>query len=136
MFVLNVPGTYNQPKETKQDKVEQVVVPVRSENKEISIKSPKYDRTSFLLNYIQSLLKWTYTENPEFSKYLEEDELVTWYVHNMRHPLWFNQELKSDGFHLVADITDYVRQHKDDAELYDIVDTIHCTVKEVTGETN
>lgn len=134
MFVLNVPGTYNQSKETKQNKVEQVVVPIRSENKEISIKSPKYDRTSFLLNYIQSLLKWTYTENPEFSKYLEEDELVTWYVHNMRHPLWFNQELETDGFRLIADITDYVRQHKDDAELYDIVDNIKCTVKEVAEE--
>lgn len=134
MFVLNVPGTYNQPKETRRDKVEQVVVPVHPESKEISIKSPKYDRTSFLLNYIQSLLKWTYTENPEFSKYLEEAELVTWYVHNMRHPLWFNQEMESDGFHLVADMTDYVRQHKDDAELYDIVDTINCTVKEINGK--
>ena len=136
MFVLNIPKNYNQNKSqttSSQPKIEQVIVPVKPETKGLSIKSPKYDRSSSLLNYLQSLLKWTYKENPEFSRYLEEDELVTWYVHNMQHPQWFKEELETDGFHLIADMTDYVRQHKDDAELYDIVDKVHCNVAEVNN---
>ena len=134
MFKLNIPSTYNANSKQTNPRVKQVIITTPVQHPEMSIHSLNYDRTSALLNYIQSLLKWTYKENPEFSKYLEEDELVTWYVHHMEHPLWFKEELGADGLRLVADMTDYVRQHKDDAELYDIVDNIKCTVAEVNGK--
>lgn len=76
-------------------------------------------------------MKWTYNQNPEFAMYLNEDELTTWYIKNMKHPEWFIQEESKDFLNLVADMTDYIRQYKDSAQTFIQTDEIQCTLKEV-----
>ena len=97
-----------------------------------SVKRPRtYNREIFLKEYLQSLLKWTYNQNPEFAMYLKEDELTTWYIKNMKHPEWFTQEESGDFLSLVADMTDYIRQYKDSAQTFIQTDEVQCTLKEV-----
>lgn len=97
-----------------------------------SVKRPRtYNREIFLKEYLQSLMKWTYNQNPEFAMYLNEDELTTWYIKNMKHPEWFIQEESKDFLNLIADMTDYIRQYKDNAQTFIQTDEIQCTLKEV-----
>lgn len=96
-----------------------------------SITDPRYIRSMFLKTYLQSFLAWMYKQNPEFAYYLREDEIVTWFMHNMKHPEWFEEESKKDVFKLVADCTDYVRQNMNSADTFTIRTVIECRIKEV-----
>lgn len=109
-FVFNFPeGTFQNNKQKTPAQKKEVVEPIF---KEI------YNRNMFLKRYIQSLLKWTYDNNPVFAENLNEDELTKWYINNIIHPEWFRLEMKKNPFETVADMTDYVRQYKDEASTF------------------
>lgn len=109
-FVFNFPeGTFQNNKQKTQAQKKEVVEPIFKET---------YNRNMFLKRYIQSLLKWTYDNNPVFAENLNEDELTKWYINNIIHPEWFRLEMKKNPFETVADMTDYVRQYKDEASIF------------------
>lgn len=109
-FVFNFPeGTFQNNKQKTPTQKKGVVEPIFKET---------YNRNMFLKRYIQSLLKWTYDNNPVFAENLSEDELTKWYINNIIHPEWFRLEIKKNPFETVADMTDYVRQYKDEASTF------------------
>lgn len=109
-FVFNFPeGTFQNNKQKTPAQKKEVVEPIFKET---------YNRNMFLKRYIQSLLKWTYDNNPVFAENLNEDELTEWYINNIIHPEWFRLEMKKNPFETVADMTDYVRQYKDEASTF------------------
>lgn len=109
-FVFNFPeGTFQNNKQKTPAQKKEVVKPIFKET---------YNRNMFLKRYIQSLLKWTYDNNPVFAENLNEDELTKWYINNIIHPEWFRLEMKKNPFETVADMTDYVRQYKDEASTF------------------
>lgn len=109
-FVFNFPeGTFQNNKQKTPTQKKEVVEPIFKET---------YNRNMFLKRYIQSLLKWTYDNNPVFAENLNEDELTKWYINNIIHPEWFRLEMKKNPFETVADMTDYVRQYKDEASTF------------------
>ena len=109
-FVFNFPeGTFQNNKQKTPAQKKEVVEPIFKET---------YNRNMFLKRYIQSLLKWTYDKNPVFAENLNEDELTKWYINNIIHPEWFRLEMKKNPFETVADMTDYVRQYKDEASTF------------------
>lgn len=111
-FVFNFPeGTFQNNKQKTPTQKKEVVEPIFKET---------YNRNMFLKRYIQSLLKWTYDNNPVFAENLSEDELTKWYINNIIHPEWFRLEMKKNPFETVADMTDYVRQYKDEASTFAI----------------
>ena len=109
-FVFNFPeGTFQNNKQKTPAQKKEVVEPIFKET---------YNRNMFLKRYIQSLLKWKYDNNPVFAENLNEDELTKWYINNIIHPEWFRLEMKKNPFETVADMTDYVRQYKDEASTF------------------
>lgn len=109
-FVFNFPeGTFRNNKQKTPAQKKEVIEPIFKET---------YNRNMFLKRYIQSLLKWTYDNNPVFAENLNEDELTKWYINNIIHPEWFRLEMKKNPFETVADMTDYVRQYKDEASTF------------------
>ena len=111
-FVFNFPeGTFQNNKQKTPAQKKEVVEPIFKET---------YNRNMFLKRYIQSLLKWTYDNNPVFAENLNEDELTKWYINNIIHPEWFRLEMEKNPFETVADMTDYVRQYKDEASTFAI----------------
>lgn len=109
-FVFNFPeGTFQNNKQKTPAQKKEVVEPIFKET---------YNRNMFLKRYIQSLLKWTHDNNPVFAENLNEDELTKWYINNIIHPEWFRLEMKKNPFETVADMTDYVRQYKDEASTF------------------
>lgn len=109
-FVFNFPeGTFPNNKQKTPTQKKEVVEPIFKET---------YNRNMFLKRYIQSLLKWTYDNNPVFAENLNEDELTKWYINNIIHPEWFRLEMEKNPFETVADMTDYVRQYKDEASTF------------------
>ena len=109
-FVFNFPeGTFQNNKQKTPAQKKEVVEPIFKET---------YNRNMFLKRYIQSLLNWTYDNNPVFAENLNEDELTKWYINNIIHPEWFRLEMKKNPFETVADMTDYVRQYKDEASTF------------------
>lgn len=118
----------------KQNQIPTKQTPKKSEESPVkSITDPRYIRDTFLKNYLQSFLAWMYKQNPEFAYYLREDEIVTWFMHNIKHPEWFNEEEKKDIFKLVADCTDYIRQNMNNADTFTLRMAITCRIKEVQG---
>lgn len=101
--------------------------------KQVNPNVVKYSYSTYLKAYLQSLMKWTFEQNPEFAEYLQEDELATWYIHNMKHPKWFIYEFKKNPFKLVSDMTDYIRYYKDSASTYKILINVSCKIPEVNS---
>ena len=72
---------------------------------------PRKVRRQCLREYIQSFMIWLYTQNPDFSNLLSQEEIVNYFLEDLRHPLWFRLFLKVDPFNVIVRVDSEIRKY-------------------------
>lgn len=68
-------------------------------------------RRTCLKEYIQSYVNWLYAQNEDFSNTLTHEEIVNYFLNELRHPLWFRLFLKADSFNLIVRVDLEIRKY-------------------------
>lgn len=72
---------------------------------------PRKVRRQCLREYIQSYVGWLYAQNPDFAETLTHEEIVNYFLENVRHPIWFRLFLKVDPFNVIVRVDSEIRKY-------------------------
>ena len=72
---------------------------------------PRKVRRQCLREYIQSFVVWLYTQNSDFAESLTHEEIINYFLEDLRHPLWFRLFLKVDPFNVIVRVDSEIRKY-------------------------
>lgn len=75
--------------------------------------------------YYQSFIYWLWVQNENFAKNLTAEELTTYFLTGLNHPLWFRIRYKEYPFDVAVEAHAYIEEYMDHADELNYMFPIH-----------
>lgn len=69
-------------------------------------------------SYLQTYLSWLSLQNPSFSLYLSDEELVNYFLHELILPRDISNYCKNNSFEILSKTYEYINRYKDKTSMF------------------